>query len=273
MATAKTAMARNSTWSVATATTTATLALALALAGSGCGPQLDLGSNLIWTATHESGAFDEWTGDGAGAAQAFPTGNTIEVSPDHAHRGRYAAKLTIDATGTTVQETAELYRSGILPQEAYYSAWYYLPRTVDVVGFWVIFKFRIRHTVDDPNSSDELYDLDLTSLSGGEMTVVLYDHRSGLLPLAVTAPIVPVGTWFQVEAFYRNAPDETGRVTYWLDGQPIADVTGKPAGPNPWVQWEACSVGENLTPNTAILYVDDAAISRRRVGPTGIIGD
>jgi hypothetical protein len=250
----------------------ATLALVAGVGAAGCGPQLDLGSNLIWTATHELGSFDEWTAGSAGAAQAFPAVNTIEISEEHAHRGRFAAKLTIDATGDAVQETAELYRNGLLPREAYYSAWYYLPRSIDVVGFWVIFKFRIRATVDDPNSSAELYDLDLTSLPGGEMTLVLFDHRAAAqLPLAVTDPIVPVGAWFQLEAFYRNAPDDSGRVTYWLDGRLVADVTGRPGGPNPWVQWEACSVGEELTPNTAILYVDDAAISGQRVGPQGII--
>jgi hypothetical protein len=32
-----------------------------------------------------------------------------------------------------------------------------------------------------------------------------------------------------------------------------------------------CSLGENLRPAPAVLYVDDCAVSHTRVGPTGII--
>jgi hypothetical protein len=39
----------------------------------------------------------------------------------------------------------------------------------------------------------------------------------------------------------------------------------------PWVEWDACNIGQDLTPSTAVLYVDDCAVSRSRVGPTGII--
>jgi hypothetical protein len=241
-------------------------------AGAGCGSRLDIGSNVLWTARHERGNFDEWIADAQGHAEAYPAPNTIEVSEEHVHGGRYAAKLTIDATGGGVQQNSGLARLGILPTEAYYSAWYFLPRSITVGDFWVIFKFRQRRVVDDPNSAAELYDLDLVSLAGGEMSVALYDHRIAAdVPLGVPAPIVPVGAWFHVEAFYRNAPDQTGRVTYWLDGRMIVDVTGKPTGPNAWVEWDACNVGTNLTPSTAVVFIDDAAMSRTRVGPQGII--
>ena len=82
-------------------------------------------------------------------------------------------------------------------------------------------------------------------------------------------PIVPVERWFQLEAFYRAANDNTGRLTYWLDGQQVIDIAGAPTSPTSWVEWDACSVGENLTPSMATLYVDDCAISRSRVGPFG----
>jgi hypothetical protein len=82
---------------------------------------------------------------------------------------------------------------------------------------------------------------------------------------------VPTGAWFQIEAFYRNANDATGRLTVWLDGREVANVA-KPTGPPGWVAWNVGSVVEQITPQTVIVYVDDCAISRTQVGPTGLLG-
>ncbi len=245
----------------------------LAGLAAGCGAQIGVGSDVLWTALFEGDSFGEWTGTPGGNAQAFPTPpNTIAVSSDRAHRGTFAANLTITAGSDGTQENAVLSRTEGLPQAAYYSGWFYLTRTVTVGTFWVIFKFRIRTNATDPNTTDEFYDLDLVNMPSGEMTLQLYDHRtSSNIALDVADPVVPVGNWFQVEAYYRNANDATGRVTYWLNGQQIVDVTGQPTGPTPWIEWDACSVAEDLTPSTTTLYVDDCAVSLTRVGPTGLI--
>ena len=242
-------------------------AIVLALL-AGCGERLDVGSDLLWTGLFEGANFDEWMGDGNGAAQAFPDpANVIEVSTERVRHGADAAKLTIDAPSGS-QGSAALSRFGVLPVQAYYSAWYYLPRTVTVGNYWVIFKFRQQ----DQSTMDEFYDLDLVNLQTGEMSLQLYDHRrQAVVDLDMKDPVVPVGQWFQIEAFYRNAQDTTGRVTFWLDGRPIVDIANQAMAPTPWVEWDACSIGENLNPGTAVLYVDDCAVSRSRVGPNGII--
>jgi hypothetical protein len=185
--------------------------------------------------------------------------------------GSYAAKLTVDAPAGSGQGSAGLSRAGgALPQAAYYSAWYYLPRTISVGTYWVIFKFRQQ----EASTMDELFDLDLINLDTGEMSLQLYDHRGGrVVPLDMEGPVVPVGQWFQIEAFYRNAQDDTGRVTFWLDGRQIVDVAHQPMAPTPWVEWDACSIAEDLTPSTAVIYVDDCAVSRTRVGPRGVIAE
>jgi hypothetical protein len=244
---------------------------AMASLGAGCGQELDVGSDVLWTARFETNDLSEWTSVDGGTASAFPAPNLIEVSNERPFRGSYAAQLTITTGSDGSQANAGLARSGFLPQEAYYSAWYYLPRSIDVGAFWVVFKFRSRTNATDPTTTDELFDLNLMTLPSGEMSLRLYDHRSGNLPLTVSQPIVPVGTWFQIEAFYRNAADSTGRLQFWLDGAPIADMGG-PMAPTAWVAWDVVSVAVTLTPSTAVLYVDDCAVSRTRVGPTGIIG-
>ena len=249
-------------------------ALALALGAlAGCGPRLDVGSDLLWTARFEGDNFAEWTGQPGGATNATPSPpNLVEVSNEHAHHGAFAAKLTIDAGSDGVQENAGLLRKGGLPSAAYYSAWYYLPHSATVGTFWVLMKLRTRAVLDDPSTEAELYDLDLINMPSGEMSLMLYDHRiSGAVPLAVASPVVPVGVWFQLETFYRNANDPTGQMTVWLDGRQVVDVTGQPMGPTPWVEWDVVSIGENLTPSMEVVYADDCAVSLTRVGPNGII--
>ena len=59
----------------------------------------------------------------------------------------------------------------------------------------------------------------------------------------------------------------------WLNGVSIVDLHGETTSPTPWVEWDVTSVGENLTPSATTLFVDDCAVSRRRVGPTGIIAE
>lgn len=246
----------------------------LALFGAGCGQRLDVGSDVLWSARFEADDFSEWSTAPGGGATAFPTPpNTIAVANDHAHHGAFAAKLTIDTGQNGMQENAGFKLTDSLPVTAYYSAWYYIPQSVTVGGFWTLFKFRMRTVANDPTSDTELYDLDIDSLPSGEMTLQLYDHRAGNIPSDVPGLVVPVGVWFQIEAYYRNAPDNTGRVTYWLNGQQFVDVSGHPMSPTPWVEWNAVNVGVNLTPAVVNLFIDDCAVSLTRVGPTGIIAE
>ncbi len=254
--------------------------LYLALA-AGCGQDLDVGSDVLWTSRFEVGgnSLPEWTPVpfGFGSASAVPP-NTMEVSSERFHLpGNFAAKLTVTGTAdNTAGIGASLVQNGGLPNQAYYSAWYYLPQSVSVGYYWVIMKFRFRAVPDDPNTAGELFDVNLTSPSSGVMSLRLYDHQSaGNLPpgdrqLAVSNLAVAVNAWFQIEAFYRAASDSTGQLTLWLNGQQILDLPG-PTGAPGWVAWDVVSVGNNLTPEPAILYVDDCAISKSRVGFTGLI--
>jgi hypothetical protein len=250
---------------------TNTLLAVSCLLASGCGQDLDVGSDVLWSSRFEGDSFAEWTpipfGFGNEGAVAP---NTLEVSSERAHQGTYSAKLTVSGTATNTQGIgASLVQNGGLPTQAYYSAWYYLPQSVTVGYYWVIMKFRAG--LGNPPAQGELFDVNFTSPSAGVMSLRVYDHRSSDLPLSVRQPPdVPVNTWFQLEAFYRDASDSTGRFTLWLNGQQILDWQGA-TGLTSWVAWDVVSVGEDLFPEPAILYVDDCAISQTRVGPTGLL--
>ena len=181
---------------------------------TGNGPRL---LNVLWTAQFEGGTFAEWTGQTGGGANAVPSPpNTIQVSTAQPHHGSYAAQLTIDTTGGA-QQNAGLNRRGGLPPAAYYSAWYYIPRTVTVGTFWLIFKFRERTDPNNSGSDSELFDVGLVNNAAGELAVSLYDHRmTAPFPLSTNDPVVPASGWFQIQVYYRNAPDASGQLTIWL---------------------------------------------------------
>jgi hypothetical protein len=240
---------------------------------AGCGARADVGSDVLWTARFETGTLSEWMNAPGGLVTTSPAPPSLaEVSADRVHRGGFAAKLTIDAGAGAGQQTVALARKGSLPSEGYYSAWYYLPRTTIVDGYWVLYKIRRRDVADDPATEGELFDLDLVSLPTGEMSLQLYDHRvQAVVPLQLSDVVVPVGVWFQLEAFYRNAADDTGRLRVWLDDTQVVDAGGSATSQTDWVEWSVTSIGESLEPSAAIVYVDDCAVSRTRVGTTGII--
>lgn len=245
---------------------------ALAEIVGGCGERLDVGSDVLWTAEFETGDFSEWLNVPGGSVTMAPAPDTAEVSPERVRRGGFAAKLTIDAGAGAGQQTVFLSRKGDLPTAGYYSAWYYLPRTTTVAVYWVVFKIRRRDVADDATTEHELFDVDLVSMPTGEMGLQLYDHRvADTVPLLRPDVVVPAGVWFQLEAFYRNAPDDTGHLTLWLDGVEVADLGGAATSQTAWVEWAVVSVGDSLDPSAAVVYVDDCAVSRTRVGPRGVI--
>jgi hypothetical protein len=241
---------------------------------AGCGGRADVGSNVFWSAELETGNFREWTDVPGASVTAVPSPpGSAEVSPDRVHRGGLAAKLTIDAGAGAGQQSVALSLKGGLPAAAFYSAWYYVPRTTTVDGYWVLFKIRRRDVASDPSTEGELFDVDLVSTPMGEMALQLYDHRTAAaVPLQPSQIVVAVGAWFELEAFYRNAPDATGHFTLWLDGLEVADLGGSATSRAAWVEWSVTSVGDGLEPSTTVVYADDCAVSRTRVGPAGLIG-
>jgi len=114
-----------------------------------------------------------------------------------------------------------------------------------------------------------LYDLNLESLASGDMVLRVFDvGQSQDAPMVEGEARVPIGRWFHLEAFYRNAPDAGSRFAVWLDGAPAADLSNAASAPGS-VGWSVANVGADLSPRTVSLYVDDCAVSRTRVGPEG----
>jgi hypothetical protein len=248
---------------------TTLILLALAGSGGGCTTRVNVGNSLLWFAEHETGDFTEWTADNKGGYSADPPDTSVVISTDFAHSGTHSVRLANAAP--SVYETARLWRQDSFPEEAYYSAWYYLPQTYRTTGDWTIMQFNTP-AGEDGGSDGLLLDVDLRSLPGGDMILDIYDHRPPYLrsPTAEPAQPVPIERWFQIEVFYRNVGDKTGEFELFLDGRVNYDIH-RPFGLSSATSWSPCSSTVGLSPAESTLYVDDAAISRVKVGPAGTL--
>lgn len=252
--------------------------LAYAVLASACGQSIDVGSDLIWTARFETGNLDEWAGVAGGGPSTSPTSSVLAASTEQAHGGAFAAKMTITTTSDPTPALSILSRDGSLPEEAYYSAWFYLPQSASIpnapiLQYWAIMRFRNRTVASDATSTRDAYDIDIRSLASGPMFLRVFDYDAfDDAPMLESAPTIPLDHWFHVEAFYRNAPDASGRLAVWLDGRQVADIA-KPTGALGWVGWSVGDMGMALTPMTVTVYVDDCALSHVRVGPAGLLGN
>jgi hypothetical protein len=248
-----------------------TLAAGLLTQGS-CDP-LYLGSDVLWSATHEDGDVTEWELDSGGGsyvdAYAVAENHAITLTPDPVHRGQFAAKLTREAIDAG--SGPGLYRDAALPNDAYYSAWYFVPEQYTTRTSWTITKFRGKNP-DAPGQLGEGVDLNLRGLPGGDYVLVVFDHDRSYLeaPISDPPPIVRVGRWFHVETRFRVGTNHDGAVEIWLDGNKRYELLNRTTVGANGLYYTACNIVSEITPAPMSLYVDDAAISLERVTPSGM---
>ena len=277
------------------------LLLAWPCIAAACNEPLDLGTDLVWATDNESGDLSAWSASPGTGGWYLDYGNpSVEISTEQAHSGRYSIKISATAAAPDPNVSSPsgggLYKEGLFPQEAYYSVWYYVPQSYQTATLWTILKFEALPSSDagaadggqagdtDASAGDagdsgpttpgvsQLLDVRIQSLPTGDMTFILVDHRKMYLasPMPNPPPHVPIARWFQLECFYRNAPDSTGHLTIWLDGTMIYDIS-RPMTANPAVYFTPCSLADKLTPSSMAIYVDDVAISWKRMTPQGVL--
>jgi len=237
-------------------------------AATACSPTLDLGSNLLWATDHESGNLDAWSADGKGGVMMDTANSTVEIADGPAHSGRYSVVMTdlamsdIDGPG--------IYRELESPPDAYYSAWYYVPRLYQTKSQWTVQKFRWR-SESDPSDINHGHDLNIRTLPGGQVILYVFSHDQDYLqaPLADPPALVPVETWFHLEVFYVPRTDETGKLLVWLDDRLVYDLEDRRTIGSKSLLWTPCNIGEDIQPAPPVLYLDDAAISLVRVTRNG----
>ena len=143
---------------------------ALSLALSGCGPELYLGSDVLWATDHETGDLNDWYANSGGGLFPDKSMSRVEITEGPAHSGRFSLKFTDLAASD--MEGPGVYRELVAPPDAYYSVWYYIPRQYQTKSQWTIMKFRARSDDADQTVISHGHDINLRTLPGGQ--VILY---------------------------------------------------------------------------------------------------
>ena len=227
-------------------------------------PEDPIPAGVLWSADQETGDLSQWYQDGCGGE--FNSGGGISgITSEVAHSGNSSARLTIAKVNGN--QGVRLFRWCESRQHAelYYSIWLYFPERFDTTAnWWNVFQFKSKRP---SGQNDPFFVLNVGNRSDGTMYPYLYDWQ---LRKSFDQDLtdIPVGRWVQVEAFYRSAGSETGRVTIWQDGIEIFDIdkvqTRYPDGDT---QWSVNNYTSAISPDPATIYADDAVISRDRVGP------
>ncbi len=236
-----------------------------ALVPVGCGPaRLGQDPDILWWTDHETGSFADW--DQGGWHWTTEAGSAAVVAlPSPVRSGRYSFESRVTSPGTGIQSGAQAARAE-LPSDAYYSAWFYLPQAVTSTTYLVLCKFRSRRNAADPATLTNAWDIDIAIDSSNAMFLALYDHAN-TNRLEDHTHAIPLNRWFQLEIHLRASTLNDGQVTVWLDGAQLFDVADRATMPSSFVEWGVGAIAEIITPNPTTLYVDDAAISVRQLGP------
>lgn len=213
-----------------------------------------------WSTGFESGFCDYLAGSGfCYTSQGDSAHYRIVTSP--VHSGKYAAAFTVvgDVSKADTNTNSRCVRQGILPEQAYYSAWYYVPALANNSGVWNLFHFA------GPAPNKGLWDISLINHpETGGLQLVLYQFDPSDAHNLGTHDI-PIGSWFHLQMFLKIASDATGEVGVWLDGTNLYQQGSLATDPldSKFAQWYVGNLATDISPMESTLYVDDVS-----VGPT-----
>jgi hypothetical protein len=188
----------------------------------------------------------------AGFCYSFPP-VTFRLVDQPVHSGQYAAEITV-VTGTDggEQPQGRCARQGGLPVEAYYGAWFLIPKTATNGGLWNLFHFR------SDSQRPGLWDVHLTNDTTGALILELYSRF--LNSDARFSPPVPIGRWFHVVLYLKRAKDASGAVALYLDQQKVVESTNLVTDDTDWAQWYVGNLASAVDPPECTVYLDDVTI-------------
>ena len=243
------------------------VALSAACSLCGCSDYLELGSDLAWSADTESADLSQWAAVESDAVLLPSAESSVEVTSEQRHTGRNAVALVNPANWDNEEAGPELLHDVGPVDDAYYSAWFMLPLDYDLQPSLTFLHLKSRDVTTGELLNGE--QLQLRSLASGGYVLQVFHNNAGFLlePVAEQAPRVAAGAWFHVEARYQ--PTSGGKLRVWLNGTLSYDLEGRPGAAGSDLVFDACNMTETASPAPLTLFVDDAAVSASRVGPSG----
>ena len=236
---------------------------------------------IYWQTSHETGDLSDWsksaTGDTAGGNFSDEeNGDLLEVGVARTGdmtRNMYAAhckiKRAIDRSiGTRLMRWRD-WQGNLIPAEAYYSTWMYVPHNyLTTAGWWIVFQFKSQRR--DNSTSDPTITGNLWS-DGGDYVFYFWDHLKDRR-YESTAKI-KAGRWTHLEAKFRY--DRTkGALNFWQDGKLVIERRGLCTKIRQSDLHQVWGIGNYTSgidghpdgAGIAEIYFDDAAICAKRKG-------
>ncbi|HKO53713.1 MAG TPA: heparin lyase I family protein [Polyangiaceae bacterium] len=178
------------------------------------------------------------------------------------HSGRFAAEFKVK--GGSENQT-RCVRQGVLPESAYYGAWYFIPEALkETERAWNLWHFQRADRPAPPYTP--LWDVTLVPKGGaasGDWELVVYDQvvQPATTYRSAEPKAVPIGRWFHIELFLKRASDATGEIRLYQDGAPLFERAALKSDASRFTQWYVGDWAEKATPADSHLYVDDVSIS------------
>lgn len=182
---------------------------------------------------------------------------TYRLAGDVVRTGRRAAAFSISTDPEREGLQARCVREGILPTEAYYGAWFYVPIATSNEGNWNLMHFRGWRDGD----LHGLWDVSIDDAEDDRFSFVVRDFAHPEVHEPEFAE-VGVGEWFRVDFYLRRAADATGEVALYVNGQQVLVLSDIETDDSVWGQWYVGNLGSRsaLRPSESVVYVDDVSI-------------
>jgi hypothetical protein len=251
---------------------------------------------VLWNADMEEGSLDDWFAPSSGrfgeaGGGFFDAGDASEAATDtHAHSGQHSLKATVSTTQNSSSAVrAFRWRESHVNRELFYSVWMYFPERFTLTAdpesgqFWNLFQFKSRST---DGSNDPLWAFNALPDDNGDLSIVASwgwggtsvggprrgDNVSGK-HFSQSKASIPVGKWVHFEAFLRQSKDFDGTLTFWQDGVRLFNFSNvrtsyETPDYNDWQannEWSVNLYTDGIAPSPATIYIDDAAISLKRL--------
>jgi hypothetical protein len=199
-----------------------------------------------------------------------PASYKLVTSP--VHSGRFAAAFTVDSTRPDNMDPdahARCVQRGVLPNAAYYGAWYLIPSLQANSGNWNLIHFQGGSSPADRLHG--LWDVSLINDSNGGLKLNLFDFL-GTPNIATNTKTIPIGSWFHIEIYLQRAADAMGEIIVYQDRPRGADAAAAAqhevfhlnnvvTDDSSFAEWYVGNLATSLMPADSTVYVDDVEIS------------
>ncbi len=219
----------------------------------------DLPVELDWSTSFEDG-FCGYS-NATGFCYSDP-GATHRVVESPTHSGNRAAAFDITTDPSKDGRQTRCVREGLLPDDAVYGAWFYIPSGTTSRGNWNLMHFQ----GSDGNDLRGLWDVSVAVTDSGKLQPFVRGFRGiGMLNPAPDVEL-PTERWFALDFRLRRASTPVGSVALYLDRQLIIEQSDIITDDSAWGQWYVGNLATDLEPQQSTIYVDDVTIRKELDG-------